>query len=310
MSTALTASNVNNWLKTLAPEIERALPSMIDSDQFIRVVLTTMRRNPKLLQCSEASIAASLMTSAQLGLKMDGVLGHAYPIPYGRECTLVIGYKGYLELARRSDEILDITPACVYKGDDFHYTLGDSPSIHHVPGDEYGVNDDEITHVYVVVNLKGGGKVMEVWPRKRVDAHRDKYSKGASKSDSPWRTAYARMAKKTVIRSMVCGGLVPLSVEAMRAASNEEVNEARTVQGSVVSSKRTLDSLADGVLDEVEDAQVMDDGELLAKATDELKETTSVANAVEVYESYQGRLSAEAFKELGFILETHKEFLG
>lgn len=310
MGTALTAKSVGGWLESMKPEIEKALPSLVDADQFVRVALTTMRKNPKLLECTQVSIAAALMTSAQLGLKCDGVLGHAYLVPYGRECTFIPGYKGLLALCRRSNEIIDINPDCVYEGDTFEFQRGDDAYIKHVPGPNYGVSDDLITHVYVVINLKGGGKVREVWPRRKIEAHRDQYCPSRNKKDSPWNTAFSRMAKKTVLRSVIGGGLVPVSEDVQRIVSMEELVEAKTVQGSVVRQDRpSLESIASDLLGETEEAEVVDPGELLAEAEDAIKSAATVAEAQAEHRKWGGRFSGEMAQHLEFTLASHCELL-
>ena len=72
-------------IRKMAPEIESALPAFMrdNADRFTRVALTALH-NPRLLSCTQESILASLMASAQLGLECDGVLGQGYLIPYGR----------------------------------------------------------------------------------------------------------------------------------------------------------------------------------------------------------------------------------
>ena len=85
---------------------------------WLYIVMTELRKTPKLLECDAASLMGSIGQVAQLGLEVGGLLGHAYLIPYGRECQLVIGYKGLMELARRSGQIKSIEARAVFEGDD------------------------------------------------------------------------------------------------------------------------------------------------------------------------------------------------
>ena len=59
-------------------EIQKALNNTIPADQWIRVLLTTVRKTPALLQCDLESLQASLMEAAQAGLRLDGFTGEAY----------------------------------------------------------------------------------------------------------------------------------------------------------------------------------------------------------------------------------------
>ena len=206
---------------------------------MISVVLGCLRKNPKLADCSQMSLFSAIAQASTLGLETDGVLGQAYLVPYRDECVLIPGYKGLLGLARKSGEISTVTLEIVRKGDTCSYGLGDSPFINHHPNDDDPDRHAKpATHVYLVVTLKDGGKQRSVWSKNEVDAHMRKYSPSHSKSDSPWRTNWEAMAKKTVIRDMIARGLLPMSVEGQRLAANDEfVERSNIVEGSVISEQ-------------------------------------------------------------------------
>src|SRR5690554_5026431 len=114
------------------PEIARALPRHMDPDRLARIATTVMRQTPQLAQCTPESFLGALMTCAQLGLE-PGPLGHAYLVPYGREVTFVPGYRGLLELARRSGQIRTIAAHVVKQNDEFEFELGLEPKLVHRP---------------------------------------------------------------------------------------------------------------------------------------------------------------------------------
>ena len=58
-------------------------------------------------------------------------MGHIFLIPFKGECTIVVGYKGYCELAYRSGLPVYIQSEVVYQNDTFEYELGSSPFIKH-----------------------------------------------------------------------------------------------------------------------------------------------------------------------------------
>ena len=130
--------SVQDLLKRMAPEIQRALPKHLDADRIARIALTEMRKNPKLLSCSNTSLLGAIMTSAQLGLE-PGALGHVYLIPYynsktkSMEVQLQIGYKGMLDLVRRSGEITSISAHTVHENDEFEFEYGLNEKLRHIP---------------------------------------------------------------------------------------------------------------------------------------------------------------------------------
>ena len=112
-----------------AKQFATALPKHVNSERFVRIAITTIRQNPKLAKCSQESLLGALMVSAQLGLE-PGTLGQCYLIPFENkkagtvECQFQIGYKGLIELLRRSGQLSDIYSYTVYENDDFNIEYG------------------------------------------------------------------------------------------------------------------------------------------------------------------------------------------
>ena len=194
-----------------------ALPKVLPVERFIRVLVTTLQRDPKLLDCDKQSVLAGAMTAAQLGLEIDPALGRAYLLPYKGKAQLIIGYKGYIDLAYRSGQLSGIQAEAVYEADDFRYTLGLKPELHHVPADQ----DDRgaLKFAYAVATLSNGGTVWRVLNRAQVMKHK-KSSMSANSDYSPWKTHEEEMWRKTAIRAL--SAMLPLSPELQRAASADD----------------------------------------------------------------------------------------
>lgn len=195
--------------KTLQ-EFKRALPQHLTAERFARICVTEMRKNPDLLKCSPASVLSCLIQSAQLGLEPGNGLGHAYLIPFRNkhtgtfEATFIVGYKGYLALARRSGNIKRISAQVVYAGDEFDYSFGSVEYLSHKPcGD---TNMASLTHGYAVAEFKDGGIQIEVMTRKQIDA-----IKNRGRANPVWNSDYSEMARKTLIRRIA--KYLPLSPE-------------------------------------------------------------------------------------------------
>jgi len=168
------SNDLRTMLKKMAGEFAVALPKHVTPEKLMRVVMTTVRQNPKLLDCNRDSFLSCVMTCAQLGLLPEGVMGHAYLIPfnkgYGRDrelhCQLIIGYKGYIALARQSGEIENISARVVYDTDHFEYEYGLHEKCEHRPNLKQGKN---ITHVYAVATFKEGGHAFDVMTLDQVE---------------------------------------------------------------------------------------------------------------------------------------------
>ena len=188
-----------------AKQFATALPKHINTDRFVRIAITTIRQNPKLAQCSQESLLGALMVSAQLGLE-PGTLGQCYLIPYRRECQFQIGYKGMIELLRRSGQLKDIYAYSVYENDDFEITYGLDRNLIHKPN---LANKGNFLGCYCVAILKDDTRAFEYMTKEEIEAHAKKFSK--TFGNGPWKTDFEAMAHKTVVKKML--KWLPLSVE-------------------------------------------------------------------------------------------------
>lgn len=219
------AEKMNTVKATLADpkmlaRIKSALPRVgVTPERFLQLAYTTLQRQPKLVECDMPSLLGCFMMSAQSGLDPSGVTGEAYLVPYGKQATFIPGYKGLMKMAYRSGEVASINAECVRKGDDFDFALGLEPHLSHVP--KFATNrDEDITHVYCIASLKGGGQVFRVMPIAAVNAIRQRSRAGTS---GPWVSDFSAMAIKTVVRQTL--KFVPLAAADMRlltAAEDEE----------------------------------------------------------------------------------------
>lgn len=164
----------SKFMDLLKPQMALALPKHMNADRMTRLALTAFSSNPDLQECSHKSIAASIMTAAQMGLE-PGINGQGYLIPYKGTCTFVPGWKGLVDLVARAGRAT-VWTGVVMPGDRFEYQLGDSPFCRHIPGDSAG--DEPFTHVYAIGRVRDASMaVIEVWTRAKVQKHLKQYNK-------------------------------------------------------------------------------------------------------------------------------------
>ena len=262
---------LNAWLHAQRAEIAKALPRMIEPDQFIRIALTTVKQDEYLMEADPLSFITAVFEAAQAGLIIDGTLGHAYLVSFWsnkRNCRLVQlipGYKGLMELARRSGEIAKIEARVVRAGDSFRYSYGIHQKLEHTPSDD----EDRLerwTHVYAIAWFKDSAipPQFEVMTHKAVMAIKKRSASVAKGRSSPWDTDEIPMAQKTVIRRLM--RLLPLSVMDQRIVEKDEAFDAgvreaefdmRTPASSVdeLSAPRDGAPGAEGPLDEMTGAE-------------------------------------------------------
>ena len=198
-----------------------ALPSHLSPDRFARVAITALTRTPKLQQCTQQSFFKCLLDLSAMGLEPDGRRAHL--IPYGRECTLVLDYKGLVELVRRSGDVVKIHADVVCANDLFTHSMGD------VTEHTYDISKDRgaVIAAYAQVTLKDGAVQSEIMSKAEIDAIKNKSRAGRS---GPWVDHYNQMACKTVFRRLTKWlTLSPEIMDAVSAAEKTEFSELRNV---------------------------------------------------------------------------------
>lgn len=210
--------NIYDLIKAGANQFASALPKHLNNERFVRVAITTIRQNPKLAECNAESLLGSLMTIAQLGLE-PGVLGQCYLIPYGTECQLQLGYKGMIELLRRTGQLSDIYAYTVYSNDEFSIEYGLERTLKHIPAFTNPEGRGEIVGFYSVAILKDGTRAFEYMTKNEVVSHEEKYRKGKFKNNV-WEKNFEEMALKTVTKKML--KWLPISVELVENLRKDE----------------------------------------------------------------------------------------
>lgn len=224
---------------TVKQQIALALPRHMTADRLARIALTEIRKVPKLAQADPTSLLGAVIQCAQLGLEPGNALGHAYLLPFdkreknaqgrwetvGTEVQLIIGYRGMVDLARRSGQIVSLEARAVYAADRFEVRYGLDAELIHVP--EFEGDPGELKFVYAVASLKDGGKQFEVMSRRDVEAIR---ARSKAKDSGPWVTDYEAMAKKSVLRRLF--KLLPVSIELQRAVGLDEQADAGVLQSN------------------------------------------------------------------------------
>ena len=250
------------WVSKLAAEsLSAVLPRHLTAETFAKVVGAEFVRNPKLAECTPVSLALCLITAAQHGLSPSSPLGHAYLIPRGKECTLLIGYKGLCELARRTGEIARMDARVVYEGETFDITGGTDPQIVHKPSLTVARTDNKIIAAYAVAVMKDGSVYFDFVTKQEIDKRRARSSSGGS---GPWGTDYAAMARKSALRKLLMGGLVPLSAELAEAIDRDDRADGQYDTSTEAPRRSVASILGGGAIED--DLMGRDADELAAEA--------------------------------------------
>lgn len=202
-------------IATYADQFKEAMPRGLEVRQLLRDAYVCLRTIKKLDQADMRSVVGSLMTAAQLGLR-PGVLGQCWPIPFwnsqldvpgkrgkgGYSAQLIIGYKGYVNLAHQSGIVADITGRAVYEHDVFEMSQGSEEWILHKRAWNKQGGRGPMAGAYCVVNYRGGGQNQHAMDLIELTEHRDKYAPKNKAGDivGPWANPsdFEDMCVKTV----------------------------------------------------------------------------------------------------------------
>jgi recombination protein RecT len=182
-------------------EAVKLLRKSIPIEFFVRVALTALQRQPKLLECDGRSLCGALMSCAEARLSPCGAYG-MWLTPFrnkktGRiECVPIIDYRALKNKTVESGAATSISAALVYEGDEFSHELGDSPLLRHSPK-FMSSSDADILFAYAIAWLPDKNRAYSVLSREMIDRAR---SRSKSQEYGPWVTDYGAMAIKTAIK--------------------------------------------------------------------------------------------------------------
>lgn len=214
------------YLKGRKGHMQAVAASHLDAERVTRIVLGCVARTPKLQDCTVTSIVRSVMQAAELGLEPGSAIGQAYLVPFGNDCTLIIGYRGLLDLMRRTGDVASVSGQAVYDGDVFELEFGLEEKLRHVPMGE--TDPAKLKGAYAVVRFRDGSHQMGYMTRKQIDAIRSRSRAGSS---GPWVTDYAEMARKTVLRNVA--KWCPMSIEMAKALAADVAADTGDTSGLV-----------------------------------------------------------------------------
>jgi len=231
-------------LERMHGEIARALPRHMSGERFTRVVLTQVRKTPRLTECTPESFFGALLTASALGLE-PGVNGECYLVPYRdksrgvTECELIVGYQGVAKLFWQHPMASRIDTGYVCANDDFDWSKGITRRLDHQPADG---DRGPVTHYYAIVELSTGALQFDVFTADQIKALRR--GKVGPSGDIPDPEHW--MERKTALKQVL--KLMPKAVELTQAMTVDE-------QPGSMKTAQMITEQAEPI-----DAEIIDDG--------------------------------------------------
>lgn len=226
--------------------IQKTLPPDVNFERYWTMYLqmaNTFVRDVKITD--KKGVLVCMMNAAKLALIPDPVMGQIYFVPYAGKLTYQVGYKGMLELSRRSNKVSHVTVELVYNCDEFEF-WSDENGQHYRHVKKMNVPMDQKKEVcaYSVFYYKNGKNSIHVMESQHIDEIKKMVLSRIK--NSPWANPLfePEMRKKTCLRRH--WKLEPWSVEIASAIEHEESIE----RGEMPQYKNAeIDDILDGAID-------------------------------------------------------------
>ena len=208
---------------------------------FMNSVIEVVTGSPELQACTPQSILAESLKAASIHLPLNKALGRCYVVPFKNKgvptATMVIGYKGYIQLAKNSGHYRNINADVVFEGQiTYRNHLTGEIRIDHEPTSDKvvgffayieelnGFNKtlymsiDQMAHYAktYVTYLKFNNKVTEDTLKQKMQYH----ATHGPEQGIGWMSDSVTMAKKTCLRQLLTKW-GDLSIEQQEAIAND-----------------------------------------------------------------------------------------
>lgn len=202
-----------------------------NSMRFVSSVVSAVTVNPALQECTNKSILSAALLGESLNLSPSPQLGQYYMVPFNnkkngyKEAQFQMGYKGYIQLAKRSGVYKKLNAMEIREGELISFDpLMEDLKISLIEDDEIREKTPTIGYYAMFEELNGFRKVL-YWSKKKMVAHAEQYSQAFSmnggaeslklieegkipekdmwKYSSFWFKNFDAMACKTMLRQLI-----------------------------------------------------------------------------------------------------------
>lgn len=217
------AKTVKGMLET--PAFKKKFEEMLGKKAagFISSIIAVTNSSNYLMKADPATVIGAAAQAAMLDLPINQSLGFAYIVPYKGAAQFQLGYKGYIQLAQRSGQYIDIGAKTVYEGElEYENRLLDKFRF----GER---TSDKVIGYLAYFRLTNGFEKMLYMTIDEAQAHAKKYSQNYKGGTDKWGLAdFDVMAEKTVLKRLL-SKYGPLSIESV------QMSQALANDGGVIS---------------------------------------------------------------------------
>lgn len=156
--------------------------------RFISSIISAVQTTPALQECSNQSIVSAALLGEALNLSPSPQLGQFYMVPFDnkkkgcKEAQFQLGYKGYIQLALRTDVYKKLNVMAIKEGELIRF----DPMEEEI---EVSLIEDDIVReqaptagYYAFFEYKNGFRKAMYWSRRKMASHAERYSQAFRKN--------------------------------------------------------------------------------------------------------------------------------
>ena len=199
--------------------------------RFISSIVSAVQTTPALQECTNPSILSAALLGEALNLSPSPQLGQFSMVPFDnkkkgcKEAQFQLGYKGYIQLAKRSGVYKKINVISIKEGELISYNPLEEELEVNLIEDDYERENTPTIGYYAMFEEVNGYRHSIYWSKQKMLAHAEKYSfafykNGGAKSlelleqgkipekdlwkySSFWFKDFDGMAHKTMLRQLI-----------------------------------------------------------------------------------------------------------
>lgn len=163
--------------------------------------IQAFQKNTYLAGVAEKNLASAqnaIINVAAIGITLNPASKLAYLVPREGQVCLDVSYIGLLHIAQRSGSILWGQCKIVYQNDTYESTGIDSTPIHKY--NAFSPDRGAPVGAYCVVKTPDGSYLTEEMSIAEIEAIRDRSPSWKSGKNTPWKTDFLEMCRKTVVK--------------------------------------------------------------------------------------------------------------